>query len=110
MQKVSPAEAVVFVNGKLRVDYAAGCAYLNEEELHLTPIEYKLLCLLTRNIGKVLTQTFLTQSIWGSSWDNDIASLRVFMATLRKKIEKEPNSPQYIQTHIGVGYRMLKVD
>lgn len=110
MQKVSPAEAVVFVNGKLRVDYAAGCAYLNEEELHLTPIEYKLLCLLTRNIGKVLTNTFLTQSIWGSSWDNDIASLRVFMATLRKKIEKEPNSPQYIQTHIGVGYRMLKVD
>lgn len=110
MQKVSPAEAVVFVNGKLRVDYAAGCAYLNEEELHLTPIEYKLLCLLTRNIGKVLPHTFLTQSIWGSSWDNDIASLRVFMATLRKKIEKEPNSPQYIQTHIGVGYRMLKVD
>ena len=110
MQKVSPAEAVVFVNGKLRVDYAAGCAYLNEEELHLTPIEYKLLCLLTRNIGKVLTHTFLTQSSWGSSWDNDIASLRVFMATLRKKIEKEPNSPQYIQTHIGVGYRMLKVD
>lgn len=110
MQKVSPAEAVVFVNGKLRVDYAAGCAYLNEEELHLTPIEYKLLCLLTRNIGKVLTHTFLTQSIWGSSCDNDIASLRVFMATLRKKIEKEPNSPQYIQTHIGVGYRMLKVD
>ena len=110
MQKVSPAEAVVFVNGKLRVDYAAGCAYLNEEELHLTPIEYKLLCLLTRNIGKVLTHTFLTQSIWGSSWNNDIASLRVFMATLRKKIEKEPNSPQYIQTHIGVGYRMLKVD
>lgn len=110
MQKVSPAEAVVFVNGKLRVDYVAGCAYLNEEELHLTPIEYKLLCLLTRNIGKVLTHTFLTQSIWGNSWDNDIASLRVFMATLRKKIEKEPNSPQYIQTHIGVGYRMLKVE
>ena len=110
MQKVSPAEAIVFVNGKLRVDYVAGCAYLNEEELHLTPIEYKLLCLLTRNIGKVLTNTFLTQSIWGSSWDNDIASLRVFMATLRKKIEKEPNSPQYIQTHIGVGYRMLKVE
>ena len=110
MQKVSPAEAVVFVNGKLRVDYAAGCAYLNEEELHLTPIEYKLLCLLTRNIGKVLTHTFFTQSIWGRSWDNDIASFRVFMATLRKKIEKEPNSPQYIQTHIGVGYRMLKVD
>lgn len=110
MQNVSPAETVVFVNGKLRVDYVAGCAYLNEEELHLTPIEYKLLCLLSKNVGKVLTHTFIMQNIWGNSWDNDIASLRVFMATLRKKIEKGPNSTQYIQTHIGVGYRMLKVE
>ena len=90
------------------MDYAAGCAYLDGEELHLTPIEYKLLCLLARNVGKVLTHTYITQQIWGSSWENDIASLRVFMATLRKKIEKNPNSPQYIQTHIGVGYRMMK--
>lgn len=106
----SPAESSTFVNGALRVDYAAGCAYLNEEELHLTPIEYKLLCLLSRNVGKVLTHTFITQKIWGSSWENDVASLRVFMATLRKKIEKDADSPQYIQTHIGVGYRMIKVE
>ena len=100
----------VFVNGKLRVDYAGGCAYLNEQELHLTPIEYKLLCLLCKNVGKVLTHTYITQNIWGRSWDNDVASLRVFMATLRKKLEAEPDSPQYIQTHIGVGYRMMKVE
>ena len=100
----------VFTNGKLRIDYGAGCVYLGEEELHLTPIEYKLLCLLSHNVGKVLTHTFITQNIWGRSWDNDISSLRVCMATLRKKIEKEPDSPQYIQTHIGVGYRMLKVE
>ena len=99
----------VFVNGSLRIDYAAGCAYLDENELHLTPIEYKLLCLLAQNVGKVLTHTYITQKIWGNSWENDIASLRVFMATLRKKLESAPNSPQYIQTHIGVGYRMLKV-
>ncbi len=110
MQTETPMEASVFTNGQLRIDYAAGCAYLNDEELHLTPIEYKLLCLLSKNVGKVLTHTLITQSIWGSSWDNDIASLRVFMATLRKKIEKEPDSPQYIQTHIGVGYRMMKVE
>lgn len=110
IQKESPAESAVFTNGQLRVDFAAGCAYLNEEELHLTPIEYKLLCLLSKNVGKVLTHTFITQSIWGSSWDNDIASLRVFMATLRKKLEKDADSPQYIQTHIGVGYRMMKVE
>ncbi len=110
MQNDSASEASSFANGDLRIDYAAGCVYIGKEELHLTPIEYKLLCLLSQNIGKVLTHTFITQNIWGSSWDNDIASLRVFMATLRKKIEKEPNAPQYIQTHIGVGYRMLKVE
>ena len=88
MQNDSVAESSVFQNGNLRVDYAAGCAYLDGVELHLTPIEYKLLCLLARNVGKVLTHTFITQQIWGSSWENDIASLRVFMATLRKKIEK----------------------
>ena len=104
------AASSVFVNGKLRVDYSAGCAYLEEEELHLTPIEYKLLCLLSKNVGKVLTHTFLTQNIWGHSWENDVASLRVFMATLRKKLEKNSDSVQYIQTHVGVGYRMMKVE
>lgn len=110
MQKDSSLESSVYENGNLRIDYAAGCAYLSGEELHLTPIEYKLLCLLSGNMGRVLTHTFITQKIWGSSWENDVASLRVFMATLRKKIEHEPDSPQYIQTHIGVGYRMLKVE
>ena len=110
MKNESQDGVSVFVNGALKIDYAAGCAFLEEEELHLTPIEYKLLCLLSRNVGKVLTHTFITQNIWGSSWENDVASLRVFMATLRKKIEKGEDSPQYIQTHIGVGYRMIKVE
>lgn len=100
----------VFINGKLKVDFSAGCAYLEGEELHLTPIEYKLLCLLSKNVGKVLTHTYLTQNIWGHSWENDVASLRVFMATLRKKLEKNTDSFQYIQTHVGVGYRMMKVE
>lgn len=100
----------VFVNGNLKIDYAAGCAYLSGEELHLTPIEYKLLCLLSRNVGKVLTHTFITQKIWGAAWERNIASLRVFMATLRKKIEPSADSPQYIQTHVGIGYRMVKID
>lgn len=110
MQKDLDNQSSVFKNGDLTIDYAAGCVYLKGEELHLTPIEYKLLCILAQNVGKVLTHTFITQKIWGSSWDNDIASLRVFMATLRRKIEVDANSPQYIQTHIGVGYRMLKVE
>ena len=110
MMQANNANESVFRNGKLRVDYAARSAYMDEEELHLTPIEYKLLCLLSQNVGKVLTHTFITQKIWGRSWDDDVASLRVFMSTLRKKIETGPESPQYIQTHIGVGYRMLKVE
>ena len=100
----------VFQNGELKIDYAASCVYLKGEEMHLTPIEYKLLCLLSHNVGKVLTHTYITMHIWGSSRENDIASLRVFMATLRKKLEPEKTSPQYIQTHIGIGYRMLRVD
>ena len=100
----------LFTNGTLKIDYAAGCAYINGNELHLTPIEYKLLCLLSQNVGKVLTHTFITQKIWGAAWESNVASLRVFMATLRKKIEIEPDSPQYIQTHIGVGYRMMRIE
>lgn len=103
-------ESSIFVNGEMKIDYAGGCVYMRDAELHLTPIEYKLLCLLSRNVGKVLTHTYITREIWGSAWDNDVASLRVFMATLRKKIENTPSSPQYIQTHVGVGYRMLRVE
>ncbi|MBQ3393194.1 MAG: response regulator transcription factor [Lachnospiraceae bacterium] len=110
LQEDNPSGASVFVNGKLRIDYAAGTAFLGEEELKLTPIEYKLLCLLARNTGKVLTHTYITQNIWGSSWKSDLASLRVFMAALRKKLEAEPGSPDYIQTRIGIGYRMVKVE
>ena len=91
MQAENGVQSAVFENGALRIEYAAGCAYLDGEELHLT-------------------HTFITQKIWGSSWENDIASLRVFMATLRKKLEKNGEQTQYIQTHIGVGYRMLKVE
>lgn len=108
MMQSESTTSSIFINGGLKIDYSAGVASIDGEELHLTPIEYKLLCLLSRNVGKVLTHTYITQSVWGSCWDNDIASLRVFMATLRKKLEKNPNTPQYIQTHIGVGYRMLK--
>ncbi|HAX51780.1 MAG TPA: DNA-binding response regulator [Ruminococcaceae bacterium] len=101
-------DATVFINGNLRLDYAAGCVWLDDEEIHLTPMEYKLLCLLAKNVGKVLTHNYILHEIWGN-YSNDIPALRVFMATLRKKIEKSTSQPKYIQTHIGVGYRMLRV-
>ena len=106
---LEPGADAVFRNGKLRIDYAAGCAYLDDEELKLTPMEYKLLCLLSRNVGKVLTHNYIIQNVWGGGGESNIASLRVFMATLRKKLESQPAAPQYIQTQIGVGYRMLKL-
>ena len=98
----------VFHNGSLTIDYGAGCAYMEDAALKLTPTEYKLLCLLAKDVGKVLTHTYLTDKIWGSCWESDMASLRVHMATLRKKLEKNADT-QYIQTHIGIGYRMLKL-
>ena len=97
-----------YVNGGLKIDYAAGCVYLDGEEVHLTPIEYKLLCLLAKNTGKVLTHNYILGEVWGRPSASDVPSLRVFMATLRKKLEPDPGHPQYIQTHIGVGYRMLR--
>lgn len=109
MAGAGAAESSTFDNGPLHIDFAAGCATLAGEELQLTPTEYKLLALLAKNVGKVLTHTFITHEIWGTSWDSDIASLRVFMRTLRKKIEADPSHPQLIQTHVGVGYRMQRL-
>ena len=110
MNTDSGTDSSVYTNGNLKIDYPAGCAFLGDKELKLTPIEFKLLSLLARNTGKVQTHTYITQNIWGRSWDNDIASLRVFMVTLRKKLEPSPDSPAFIQTHVGIGYRMQKVE
>lgn len=97
-----------FVNGDLKIDYASQCVWLKGEDIHLTPNEYKLLCVLTKNVGKVLTYNHVIVEVWGNG-GNDITSLRVFMATLRKKIEPYKDSQKFIQTHIGVGYRMLEI-
>ena len=106
----SPQEEISFTNGDLHIDYGAASVTMKGQELHLTPIEYKILCLLAKNVGRVLTHKYLTQAIWGTCWESDMASLRVFMATLRRKIEPKGTNVHYIQTHIGVGYRMMKVD
>lgn len=103
-------EEPIFVNGGLKIDYSANTVYVDEEEVHLTPMEYRLLCLLAKNVGKVLTHNYILDKIWVNVLvDRDTQSLRVFMATLRKKIEKDPSEPKYIQTHIGVGYRLIRI-
>ena len=100
----------VFHNGSLTIDYQMQTVYVKEEEIHVTPIEYKILCLLAKNLGRVLTHTHITKEIWGSSLEGDIASLRVHVATVRKKIEKKDSSNKCIQTHVGIGYCMVKQD
>lgn len=96
-----------FTDGDLHIDFSAGIAQLDGKELHLTPIEYKLLCLLAHNADKVLTHQYILHEIWGTATKSDLASLRVFMGTLRKKIEEDPAHPKYIQTHVGIGYRLV---
>lgn len=103
-------ESTEFINGELKIDYISGCVFVKDEEIHLTPIEYKLICLLAKNVGKVLTHTYILKEIWGVSYESDIPSLRVFMATLRKKIEKNCEKGRFIQTHIGVGYRLIRIN
>lgn len=103
------SQSPIFVNGNLKIDYSAGIVYINDEEIHITPLEYKILSLLAQNLGKVLTHKYITMKIWGAATDSEISSLRVFMATLRKKIQSNTGTP-YIQTHIGVGYKMNKVE
>lgn len=102
--------AAVFENGGLMIDYSAGCVFVDGEEVHLTPMEYKLITLLAQNVGRVLTHSYILKKVWGSAYENDIPSLRVFMATLRKKIEQDSAHPRFIQTHIGVGYRMIRME
>lgn len=104
------ATSDTYRNGELAIDFDAGVATRGGEELHLTPIEYKLLALLARNTGKVLTHNYILKEVWGQALASDLPSLRVFMATLRKKIEPDPANPVYLQTHVGIGYRMMRVE
>lgn len=100
----------VFKNGDLVIDYSAGTVFLGKNEIHLMPLEYSLVCLLAQNVGKVLTYQFILDKVWVNAIESDMSSLRVYMASLRKKIEKDKSHPRYIQTHIGIGYRMIRVD
>ncbi len=97
----------IFKVKELVVDSTKRKITMGDEDIHLTPIEYKLLTLLCKYPGKVLTHNFITREIWGSSLGNETQTLRVFMASLRRKIEKDTTAPEYIYTEVGVGYRLV---
>ena len=107
--KISSEEAV-FQNGDLSIDFSASIVKIGNEEIHLMPLEYGILCLLAKNVGKVLTHNYILDKVWTNSLESDLASLRVYVASLRKKLERDKGNSQYIQTYIGIGYRMVKID
>lgn len=91
----------------LKIDFEKHEVIIDDNEIHLTPIEYKLMELLCKNAGKVLTHKFIIDKVWGGYLDTDTQSLRVFMANIRRKIEKNPAKPEYIKTEVGVGYKLI---
>ena len=99
----------VFTTGDLRVDLEHRRVFLAEREVHLTPTEYKVLLALVRQAGKVLTHRYLLKEVWGASTVTQTPALRVHMAQLRHKLEKDPAQPRHLLTEPGVGYR-LRVD
>ena len=92
----------------LHIDFEKHLVLLGGKQLHLTPIEYRIVTYLAQNSGKVLTYHAIMQNVWGPYIDNDNKILRVNMANIRRKLEKKPGEPDYIFTEIGVGYRMVE--
>lgn len=91
----------------LKIDFEKRKVYVHGQEVHLTPIEYKMMSLMVSNSGKVLTHHYIQQEVWGYDTTDDYQSLRVFMANIRRKIEDDTANPRFILTEVGVGYRMV---
>ena len=101
------AAATTFVVGDLSVDLARRHVLVGDKEIHLTPIEYKLLTTLIRHAGKVLTHRQLLKEVWGPAHTEDSQNLRFYVAQLRRKLEAIPARPRYLLTEPGVGYRLI---
>lgn len=104
---LSPLGTDKVVVGDLEIDYSKRLVYMGSKEVHLTPIEYKIIVLLSKNLGKVLTHNYIVKEVWGP-YTNEIQTLRVNMANIRRKLEENPAEPKYILTEVGVGYRMVE--
>jgi two-component system KDP operon response regulator KdpE len=100
-------ESSVFETGDLKIDMGARRVFVRGDEVKLTPLEYKLLTTLVRHAGKVLTHSTLLKEVWGPHQMRETHYLRVFMASLRRKIELDPAQPRYLLTEQGVGYRLV---
>lgn len=109
-EQVAPGdENAVFENGDLRVDRVARRVFMDEEEIDLTPTEYRLLLTLVKHVGRVLTHRQILEEVWGPDCVGRDHYVRVYMAHLRRKLEEDPAQPEYIVTETGVGYRLRNV-
>lgn len=97
----------IFESNGLRIDFVGRQVFVDDEEVRLTPIEFKLLALLAQHAGKVLTHSYLLKEVWGPAYTDSTHTLRVHMAGIRQKIEQDAAHPKYIRTETGVGYRLL---
>jgi two-component system KDP operon response regulator KdpE len=97
----------VFESDDLKIDFEARQVFMGAEEIRLTPIEYRLLALLARHAGKVMTHKTLLQEVWGPAFEDSTHTLRVHMGAIRQKIEPDASHPRYIRTETGIGYRLL---
>ena len=95
-----------YARGELVIDMVARRVLLRDQEVHVTPIEFKLLSLLAKHAGKVLTHRQLLQEVWGAEHADEVNYLRVFMAGLRRKLEVNSAQPRYLLTEQGIGYRL----
>jgi two-component system KDP operon response regulator KdpE len=99
-------DALEFSTGDLRIDYARRRVWRGETEVHLTPLEYKLLTTLARHPGRVLTHQFLLREVWGEAYLRETHYLRIYMRQLRQKLEADSARPRYLITEAGIGYRL----
>ena len=106
MNRPASTTFVEYVNGGLRIDVASRRVMVDNQPIHLTPIEYRLLLLFAENTGKVLTHTHLLSNVWGDEYADDLQILRATIWRLRQKIESDTDTPKYILNEMGVGYRM----
>ena len=103
-------QKITFDEGRLVIDFDKHRVYIDNEDAGITQNEFKLVSLLGKYSGKVLTYDFMMKEIWGPNMQNDNRILRVNMANIRRKIEKNPAQPKFIFTEIGVGYRIIEAD
>jgi two-component system KDP operon response regulator KdpE len=109
LKDVAGQQASVFTTGEVTVDLGRRLVTVRGEVVHLTPIEYRLLTAFVRNPGRVLTHAYLLREVWGLSGSSQAQYLRIYVASLRKKLERDSADPQYLVTEQGVGYRFSEL-